>query len=187
MPTALEIAALNSDAINPDRLKLGNLQATFFRSEDDNLDYCRIVNMHDQGKNDLIQRVNPSHVQRWPKLWAAYQSGRSLAPQTGTPLRKVPGMDEATALVFQLNNVPNTEALAKLDDLHLDAIVGEAVGKGLRAGARLVLRAQRADELEKDMDDRTKPDQPAGVSNEAAAQQAKLNPTGQGQAQQGRR
>lgn len=148
MPTASEIALLNSDEINPDRRKTNNLVASFFRGEDDGLDYCKITNMHDQGKNDVVQRVNASHIGRWPKLWEAYQYGRTRAAPSGTPLRQVIGLDEATSLVLKLHNINNAEALATLDDAMLAAVLGQP-GVNLRASARQMMRLKEYEELEK--------------------------------------
>lgn len=164
---ALEIQALNSDAVNPDRHKLDNLQPLFLRGEDD-IDYCKIINMHDQGKNDITQVVNPSHIQRWPRLWKAYQQGRDNDPQTGTPLRDVPGMDQAMALVYRLRGIHNAEALARAEDTMLESIgMG---GLAMRRNAQLLLRANEADELKAKLAAQTAPaDLPAVTDADIAA------------------
>ncbi len=147
MPTAAEIRLLNSDEINPDRNKLNLLSPHFFRGEEDGKDYCKIVNMHDQGKNDLIQLVNPTHIRRWPRLWDAYQHGRARAAPTGTPLRRVLGLDEATILVLKQHEVPNAESLAGLDDEMLQILLGGA-GQTARAAARQLVRLQQLEAQE---------------------------------------
>jgi hypothetical protein len=90
---------------------------------------------------DIIQKVEPRHITRFPQEWAAYEQGQSEPEIVGTPLMEVPGMVKDKAMQLKLKGVRTAEELAALDDAACNA-----VGMGtltFRKIARLLIQSKK--------------------------------------------
>lgn len=95
---------------------------------------------------NLIAKVEPKHVERWPKEWAAFEEGLKEPEIVGTPLTEVPGIDKDKAMHLKLKGVRTAEELAALDDAACNG-----VGMGtmtFRKIARLMLAVKKQEEAE---------------------------------------
>lgn len=121
---------------------MSNVRARFFKDDDRNMVEIKIVG----DPNDLIQRVTPEHINRYPEAWAAFQAGQDNIDYGGTPLTDVPGIDRNLAMSMKLKNVHNAEMLADLSDAAANSLgIG---GQTFRRAAQLLIKANKADALE---------------------------------------
>lgn len=139
-------------------------RAKFFKDE---VTGRPMVHIHAVGDPcDIIQKVEPRHIQRWPAEWKAFEEGQSEPEIVGTPLMEVPGIDKDKAMQLKLKGVRTAEELAALDDAACNA-----VGMGtltFRKIARLLIQTKKL-EAEAEMTPRrgrppkTEADAPATV------------------------
>jgi predicted amidohydrolase len=118
---------------------MSKLRVKFFK--DEGRDYAEVTIVGDP--NSLIQKVNETHVKRFPREWEAYQRDAGEVEVKGTPLTEVPGIDRNVALSLKLKGVRVAEELAALDD-------GAAQGLGMGMmtfikSARLLMKAKAAE------------------------------------------
>jgi hypothetical protein len=127
-------------------------RAKFFKDE---VTGRPMVHIHAIGDPcDIIQKVEPRHIQRWPAEWKAFEDGQSEPEIVGTPLMEVPGIDKDKAMQLKLKGVRTAEELAALDDAACNA-----VGMGtltFRKIARLLLQTKKL-EAEAEMPRRGRP------------------------------
>jgi hypothetical protein len=127
-------------------------RAKFFKDE---VTGRPMVHIHAIGDPcDIIQKVEPRHIQRWPAEWKAFEDGQSEPEIVGTPLMEVPGIDKDKAMQLKLKGVRTAEELAALDDAACNA-----VGMGtltFRKIARLLIQTKKL-EAEAEMPRRGRP------------------------------
>jgi len=95
----------------------GRLRATFFFDEDHGYEVCQVKIVGDP--TDMMYRVKPEIINRFPKEWELYQKQagkRDDEPIDGTPIREVPGVDRDAAVVLRYNMVRTAEEFASLDE-----------------------------------------------------------------------
>ena len=95
----------------------GRLRATFFFDEDLGYEVCQVKIVGDP--TDMMYRVKPEIINRFPKEWELYQKQagkRDDDPIDGTPIREVPGVDRDAAVVLRYNMVRTAEEFAALDE-----------------------------------------------------------------------
>jgi hypothetical protein len=110
----------------------GKLRAKFFKDDTTGQDMVEIKIVGDP--NDIIKKVDPSHVARFAREWESYQAGATEIDVGGTPITEVPGVDRNVALALKLKGVRNAEELAGLD---------EAAAKGLGMGIFTMSKAAK--------------------------------------------
>ena len=114
-------------------------RAKFFKDE---VTGRPMVHIHAVGDPcDIIQKVEPRHIQRWPAEWKAFEEGQSEPEIIGTPLMEGPGVDKDKAMQLKLKGVRTAEELAALDDAACNA-----VGMGtltFRKIARLLIQTRK--------------------------------------------
>lgn len=117
---------------------MSNVRAKFFKSESGQ-DLVQISIIGDPC--DIILKVEPNHLERFPQEWAAYKAGDKEIDYGGTPLIEVPGLDNNVAIAYKLKGVHNAEMLANLSDA---AALGLGMGGlTLRNVARLLVEANK--------------------------------------------
>ncbi len=126
----------------------GKVRAKFFK--DGTQDYVEISAIGDPC--NVIHKVRPEHVQRFPQDWAAFEAGKSEPDVVGTPLTEVPGIDKNASLGLRLKGIRTVEELAILD---------EAAAKSLGMGgltwwqtAKLLMAAREREALQAVISDR---------------------------------
>jgi hypothetical protein len=95
----------------------GRLRATIFFDEDLGYEVCQVKIVGDP--TDMMYRVKPEIINRFPKEWELYQKQagkRDDEPIEGTPIREVPGVDRDAAVVLRYNMVRTAEEFAALDE-----------------------------------------------------------------------
>lgn len=71
----------------------------------------------------VLRPVEKSDVERYPERWAAYIAAKpEQAAVSGTPLTRLPGIDDSKAIMFGLNGVNTIEHLANLDGFAASAL-----------------------------------------------------------------
>lgn len=117
---------------------MANVRAKFMKSEAGQ-DLVQISIIGDP--NDVIVKVEPTHIERFPLEWAAYKSGETEIDYGGTPLTQVPGIDASVSIAYKLKGIHNAEMLADLSDA---AALGIGMG-GLTARnvAQLLITARK--------------------------------------------
>lgn len=98
----------------------------------------------DQCKDEYYRPVSEKDIKRYPQQWAAYTAARPRETDAGTLLTKLPGIDDATAVLIRMKGPANVEALATLDDYAATGLGPQGIQ--WRDTARLYLSAQRSKE-----------------------------------------
>lgn len=88
-----------------------NMPAEFV--EHGGVDYIKI--QVDKNCN-ITKRVEPQHIERWPRTWAAYKEGKVEVEVDGTPLTEIPGVDDDVAINWKLRGIRTVEELAALHE-----------------------------------------------------------------------
>lgn len=95
-------------------------------------------------KDELVRRVKPADVERWPKEWAMYEAAREKARDIqGTPLDQIPMMPRETVQALRFRSIHTVEQLAGFDD-YAASMLDDERGKGWRDAARMYLLAMKA-------------------------------------------
>jgi hypothetical protein len=110
----------------------GKLRGRFFKDDVTGTDMIEIKIIGDPC--DLIKKVDPSHIAKFPREWEFYKAGAVEIDVGGTPIIEVPGVDRNVAMALKLKGVRNAEELAGLD---------EAAAKGLGMGIYTLSKAAK--------------------------------------------
>ena len=104
-----------------------NVKATFYRSSLNGVEKDFVSISVTGNRDTFVGPVRASDLERFPTAWAAYREGKAET-KTGTPLAKVPGLDEARVRELTVANIETVEELADISDLaaqNMGPIFGE--------------------------------------------------------------
>ena len=80
-------------------------------------------------KDEMIRRVKPADIERWPQQWAIYdQAKANMVKVDGPYVSDIPMMERGVAMSLRLKGIITVDQLATLDDfaaISLDAERGK--------------------------------------------------------------
>lgn len=92
-----------------------NVKATFYRSSLNGVEKDFVSISITGSKDQFVGPVRPTDLERFPEAWAAYKEGKKVE-KVGTPLTKLPGIDEARIRELTVKEIETVEELADLTD-----------------------------------------------------------------------
>jgi hypothetical protein len=115
---------------------MSNVRAEFYTAN--NSTWVRIKIIGDP--NEVERKVRDEDKARFPKEWAAFESGQDAPEPEGTPLTEIEGFSDQAATAYRAKGVRTVEELAALDD---GALKGLGMGSLTHRKAAQALVAER--------------------------------------------